>query len=278
MRATQHLDTRPVLTRTLAAAAASALLLTACGTSGASGGDGARTGDGLDGTYVLEGGTGPSGQVPLVATAPVTLQIEGASWGGTSACNNYGAEVEVDGDRVTLGSLAVTEMACVDAEVMASEQAYLAALQAVDEVSSEGDRLVLTGPDTELTFSRQGAEPDRALVGPRWALTELIDGEGPDGAVTSVAADAELELSDDGRLAGSTGCNRLMGGYTRDGELLTLDGPLATTRMACVDQAVAAQERHVLAVLDAGPLVVEVTGDRLTLTATDGRGLGYRAE
>jgi heat shock protein HslJ len=54
------------------------------------------------------------------------------------------------------------------------------------------------------------------------------------------------------------------------------DRALATTRMACVDDAATQQERHVLEVLEAGPLTVEVTGDRLQLTAPDGRGLAYR--
>lgn len=283
MRVPHHLDPRSIRARrSIITTAAVALLLAACGgLDGPDGtGDADRGPDGdldLDGAYELQRGTGPDGDVPRVPDAPVTLVIEGSRWGGTSACNSYGGEVRVDGAQVATGGFAVTEMACMDPDVMASEAAYLAALTVVDRVAVDGDTLVLTGPDTELVFTPQANEPDAALRGTTWVLTELIDGDGPDGAVSSVAAEAELVLDEDGRLAGSTGCNRLMSGYALDGDALTLAGPVATTRMACVDEATTAQERHVLEVLEAGPLTVEITGDRLHLSAPDGRGLAYRA-
>lgn len=285
MRVHHHLGPHPTrVCRTVLTTAAVALLLAACGGTDGAGGAGSADGDAdseldlhLDGVYELQRGTGPDGDVPLVPDAPVTLVIEGSRWGGTSACNSYGGEVRIDGDRVATDGFAVTEMACMDTDVMAFEAAYLAALTVVDRVAVDGDALVLTGPDTELVFAPQASEPDAALLGTTWVLTELIDGDGPDSAVSSVAAEAELVLAEDDRLSGSTGCNRLMGGFALDGDTLTLTGPLATTRMACVDGPIATQERHVLEVLEAGPLTVELTGDRLRLSAPDGRGLGYRA-
>jgi len=274
---------------TTAVTAALTLVLAACGGAGTgdagsdgAGGNGADRVDGggaatdLDGGWELVRGIGPDGAVPLVASAPITLVIEGTRWGGTAACNTYTGEVQVDGGRLTNTGYAVTEMYCLDDDVMASEAAYLAALQAATQVSLESGELVLTGPDVELVFRPQAPVADAALVGTTWALTELLDGDGPDAAVSSVAAESELELGTDGRLAGSTGCNRLMGGYELDGDTLVVTGPLATTRMACVDDAATQQERHVLEVLEAGPLTVEVTGDRLRLTAHGGRGLAYR--
>ncbi|MFP4235146.1 MAG: META domain-containing protein [Nitriliruptoraceae bacterium] len=280
MRPTHHLDTF-----TVALTAAAALLLAACGGSaggGASEPDGGEDDRGadaatLDGSWELASGTGPDGAVPLVASAPVTLVIDGAEWSGTAACNTYGGEAQVDGDRVSLGGFAVTEMACEDPEVMASERAYLDALLVVDRLSLEDDQLVLTGPDTELVLVRQTPPEDAAVVGTRWVLAGLQEGPGPDGVVSSPAAEAELELKEDARLAGSTGCNRMVGGYVLAGDTLELDGPLATTRMACLDDAVGAQERFVLAVWQGGPLRVAVDGDALTLTAADDRALRYTA-
>jgi heat shock protein HslJ len=274
--------------RALATTATVALVLTACGggdVAGGAGSDGAGSdgagSDGaasdLDGSWELARGTGPDGPVPLVDSAPITLGIEGTRWGGTSACNTYVGEIRIDGDRLVGDGFAVTEMYCMDDDVMASEAAYLAALQAATQVAVDAGELLLTGPDVELAFTRQAPVPDAALVGTRWRLTELIDGDGPDGAVSSVAADAELELDADGRLAGSTGCNRLMGTYELDGATLVVTGALATTRMACTDEMASQQERHVMEVLESGPLTVEVTGERLHLAAPDGRGLAYRA-
>ncbi|MFP4312358.1 MAG: META domain-containing protein, partial [Nitriliruptoraceae bacterium] len=199
MRPTHHLDTW-----TVALTAAAALLLAACGggagsgTSEPDGGDDRRGTDAatLDGSWELTRGTGPDGAVPLVASAPVTLVIDGADWSGTAACNTYGGEAQIDGDRVRLGGFAVTEIACEDPEVMASERAYLDALLVVDRLRLEDDELVLTGPDTELVFARQTPTEDAAVVGTRWVLAGLQEGPGPDGVVSSPAAEAELELKE----------------------------------------------------------------------------------
>ena len=53
---------------------------------------------------------------------------------------------------------------------------------------------------------------------------------------------------DDGRLTGSTGCNRYTGPYSVEGETLQL-GAVASTRMACVPPADAV-EREFLAALE----------------------------
>lgn len=67
------------------------------------------------------------------------------------------------------------------------------------------------------------------LVDTRWRLT-WIEGR----AITPPASgrDAHLVFGDDGRLAGSGGCNRVFGGYRVDGARIDV-GPLAGTRMAC---------------------------------------------
>ncbi|HUH16180.1 MAG TPA: META domain-containing protein, partial [Gaiellaceae bacterium] len=70
----------------------------------------------------------------------------------TAACNSYGGPVEIEGDRIVLGGLAVTEMACEPPRVMAAEAAYLDALGVTDTIRREGRMLVLTGPSAELRF------------------------------------------------------------------------------------------------------------------------------
>lgn len=69
-----------------------------------------------------------------------------------------------------------------------------------------------------------GGDPARLLQGVRWVLKSA--GGKP------LAVPAWVEFLPEGRLAGHTGCNRLMGEYTMSGEGLTLS-KLGTTRMAC---------------------------------------------
>lgn len=112
----------------------------------------------------------------------------------------------------------------------------------------------------------------------------LLAGEGPTGipvegaewrlvsveAVPTLAGDEGTLpglrfLPDAGRVVGSTGCNRITGGYVGEGDRLSF-APLATTRRACVDAHLADQERRFLAAL-ARVDGVHVWGDVLTLLA-----------
>lgn len=104
-----------------------------------------------------------------------------------------------------------------------------------------------------------GGSADRA-VGPTWQLVALgSDAAGPEATIT---------FGDDGRVFGTTGCNRYFGQYDlASGGALTLS-QVGSTRMAC-PPAEMAQEQRFLDVLNRAERV-EVTGDRLALVAAGG--------
>jgi putative lipoprotein len=81
----------------------------------------------------------------------------------------------------------------------------------------------------------QEAEPvgPSSLIGPRWRLLSV-------GELT-VEADspAHLTFDLDGRIAGSAGCNRIMGGYVARMDGAFLAGDLASTMMACPEPLMA---------------------------------------
>ena len=79
----------------------------------------------------------------------------------------------------------------------------------------------------------------------------------------------------EGRASGFSGCNRFTGGYTRDGDTLTV-GRLAGTMMACPEPRMATEK----AFLDglSGTHRVAIAGDRLTLTPASGTPLAFQAE
>lgn len=72
--------------------------------------------------------------------------------------------------------------------------------------------------------------PDAALQGTYWKLTHLAARPVP--SPSAQAAEAHLLLHPEGRVAGSDGCNRLIGRYLLDAAQLTLR-LLMGTRMAC---------------------------------------------
>ncbi|MCH8490964.1 MAG: META domain-containing protein [Oceanicaulis sp.] len=129
---------------------------------------------------------------------------------------------------------------------------------------------VIARPRPEM-FEGCGGDPETLFANANWTLALL--GE------EALTSDRELSIRvEDGRVSGSGGCNRFMGGYSLTGESLTLS-ELATTQMACSDE-VMAQEGRILDRLadvsmfdltDADGALVLRTGLGETITA-------YRAE
>jgi heat shock protein HslJ len=93
-------------------------------------------------------------------------------------------------------------------------------------------------------------------VGPTWRLTSL-DGQAV-GAGTTITA----EFTSEDRVAGSSGCNRYMGGARAEAGRLAVT-PLASTMMAC-EPDVMAQETRYLATLQAATRYA-VAGEELRL-------------
>lgn len=108
---------------------------------------------------------------------------------------------------------------------------------------------------------------DAALIGKEWPLTHLND-----EALTSDNG-VTISFDEDGKIAGSAGCNRYMGDYdiTGEGELeITLGG---STMMMCGEDSMAVEEQiHALL-----PTISEYSIDEesgaLTLHTADGQKL-----
>lgn len=82
------------------------------------------------------------------------------------------------------------------------------------------------------------------LTGTEWVLTDLA------GTPALPGGKATLAFPEEGRVAGSGSCNRFTGSVTITGAQLKM-GPLASTRMACMDNAVSQQEDAYLKALGA---------------------------
>lgn len=112
-----------------------------------------------------------------------------------------------------------------------------------------------------------------SLVGTEWRLVELHD-------APSTKAPGErqpnIRFEEDLRLSGFTGCNNVSGRYTRQGTELGVDGPLAMTRMACLDPQLNAQEQRLAAVLEAMNRYT-IAADLLTLYGPEGRLARFQA-
>lgn len=243
---------------------AGVLVLAGCGT------DSAADGPDVTGEWQLTSGTTIGADLPFPPGATATLALSGGKANGTAFCNRFVASYEVDGSSFAIGGIGQTEMGCAP-DVMAAESAYLAALAGVDTAVRDGADLLLTGAGVELRFGPVPAVPDSPLEGARWLLESLVDGE---TASSTTGDPAVLVLGADRRAEATTGCRTLTATWLLEDDALVLDD-LLPDGGACPPDLVG-QDAHVTAVLQAGP-AVEITEDRLTLTAPDGRGLVYRA-
>ena len=114
------------------------------------------------------------------------------------------------------------------------------------------------------TATAERTAGDEPLQNTYW---KLIDLEG--AAVEAVDNQREAHIvlhTEENRVAGSGGCNRLMGSYRLDGDALSF-GQLATTMMACADGM---QTEHAFLEVLENVSAWEVTGSNLTLK--DGAG------
>lgn len=108
--------------------------------------------------------------------------------------------------------------------------------------------------------------PDASLTDTYWKLTEV---DGQPVVVSDGMREPNIVLgSQDGRFAGSGGVNRMMGGYTLDGNALTFSAA-ALTMMAGPPEAM--QQEQVI--VQALPRVsgFQISGDQLTLVDAAGQ-------
>jgi heat shock protein HslJ len=119
------------------------LLLSACGSGQKS----------LEGNWNLTA-YGPEGATNPVAPgsqASITFNADGTIT-GTSGCNSFGGEYEVDGDQITFKGLVSTLMACEE-PLMTQEGTVFKVLDGTASYKIDGDTLTITNAGTSLVFT-----------------------------------------------------------------------------------------------------------------------------
>ena len=119
-----------------------------------------------------------------------------------------------------------------------------------------------------------GFQPKLALEGTEWVLVSY----GPQGAQQAALGTAEVTAIFDnaeGRVAGSGSVNRYFGGYTVDGNKLTVAQNLGSTKM--MGPADAMDQEMAYFNLLAAAESFAISGDQLEIAASDGGLLVFQA-
>lgn len=85
-----------------------------------------------------------------------------------------------------------------------------------------------------------------------------------------------IEFSADGKVSGHSGCNRYMGSFERTGDRLTFPTAMASTRMACMAEAINNQEQAYLDVLSKVDRYAMTADGALVLKTPEGSALTFR--
>ncbi len=218
------------------------------------------------------------GGVPheLVPGTELTLGFYPDQWiGATAGCNSAGAEYRIEDGKLTIIELCSTEMGCGQ-ELHQQDDWYFGILSSAPTLTLDGNTLILDNGSVHIQYlDEKVVSPDLALVGPKWVVDTIIDG---DSALNADWPDpATLEFGDDSKAKVFDGCNGGEVNYELDGTELIF-GSLILTDMACLDEATNQLEAAVQKVLvSQQPVSWSIDANRLDLTI-DGFGLSLVAD
>lgn len=218
----------------------------------------------LDTVWLLENFGNPENPYTLEEGTFITAQFseEGILF-GSSGCNRYTTSFEAQDGRMEIKMPASTMMAC--AKGMEQEVAYLQALEKADSYTITGATLEITydAGQAVLRYTSQHLPIENVL----WTLVNMngmMDqvGQMPTTALFEPGVEAGM-----GTVGGVAMCNNYGGGFTIDQDALKVEA-LATTRMACPEDAMEAESTY-LEVLE-GAQSYQILGETLTITSEKG--------
>jgi heat shock protein HslJ len=199
----------------------------------------------------------------LVDGTRIALAFEGPNLGASGGCNQLAGTWSVEGDVLVVPPMAQTEMACEPPALMDQDTWLASVLTSRPTLTVDGVTLTIAAPGATVTLvDQEVAHPDRPLEGTVWTVDTLVS----DDAASSLPTGASPPTLtfEGGTVSVGTGCNTGSGSYTIAGDAVTF-GPIATTRMACIDPAGQQVEQQVLTVLT-GTATTAIDADTLTLT------------
>ena len=214
-----------------------------------------------DRVFVVTGVTDQGKPHSTVDGTQIRITLSASNLRLTAGCNTMSGTYQLDGTRLTVGSLATTEMGC--AKRLMDQDAWLAGLfEKPAQLTTGKDAALIAGNVVLNLAPRETVHPDKPLAGTRWVLDGLFDDQ-----TASSATGGRLEVTGTSvRLF--NGCRSLTATGKVAGSTITW-GPGRMTLDYCSDEG---------ALLDSigKSSTYEITENTLTIT-TGHRGLTFRS-
>jgi heat shock protein HslJ len=191
---------------------------------------------------------------------------------GMAGCNTYAANFELNNLGFALGDIRRTPFGCPDEAAWNQETSYLAALDAAESLTLEGETLVITYGDGKLLFIQESSMPAVSLTGKQWRLVAFEANHTVLPPVPGTMITAEFAGDS---VMGLAGCNSYSGAYVQQGQDLAIVEMVVTIE-SCLGKDVMAQETAYLAALRAAD---SVTSDEdIMMVHYEGGALIFTAE
>jgi heat shock protein HslJ len=186
-------------------------------------------------------------QAVLPGKAPSILFLNGKLH-GSAGCNHYAGEYAAEARQGLSISkrIAATMMACAPA-IAEQERRYLALLSTVSsyEISNDASLQLLNAQrEVVLQF---GKRVSATLELNDWRALGINNGKG--GVVSSQTTGLASARFEDGRVAGTTGCNHYAAAYTTTGGQLSVSRAVSTRRICAEPVGIMEQEQQFLQAL-----------------------------
>lgn len=172
--------------------------------------------------------------IPLIPANPITIQFAGNRLSGSTGCNSYGSQYQIQNSRLQLvGALAMTRRAC-QPPIAQRERNFLAALKSVTQLTLDRqNRLVMqyAAPTNRgtLIFANSTMTPISQLRATPWQLTTIITNT--NSVPVTLQPPITVQFTEDS-VRGFAGCNQYNGPYQHRHTQLRI-GAIASTKKAC---------------------------------------------
>lgn len=84
---------------------------------------------------------------PVLEKPILSVEFKDGTVGGSSGCNSYSGDYTIRGNNISIESIAMTLMACMDMAVMEQESTFLENLENAQTFTLSENQLVIFGAD-----------------------------------------------------------------------------------------------------------------------------------